>query len=168
MTDEASVANDQKKSVVERDYIPMAMGVEKLAVPEKPGFHRRWFRDNPGRILRAQRAGYQFVQQGEVDVVNTDLGGDAKNSGSTDLGTRVSVVSGEGISEVTGQPNRLILMEIPLDLYQLSRKVVEERNDTIADALTGRDIENDETQYLDKVRTKVPDFFKKKKPKLRG
>lgn len=168
MTDEASVANDQKKSVVERDYIPMAMGVEKLAVPEKPGFHRRWFRDNHGRILRAQRAGYQFVQQGEVDVVNTDLGGDAKNSGSTDLGTRVSVVSGEGISEVTGQPNRLILMEIPLDLYQLSRKVVEERNDTIADALTGRDIEDDETQYLDKVRTKVPDFFKKKKPKLRG
>lgn len=168
MTDEANVANAQKKAVVERDYIPMASGVEKLAVPEKPGFSRRWFRDNPGRIMRAQRAGYQFVHKDEVDVYNTDLGGDAKNSGNTDLGTRVSIVSGEGINETTGQPNRLILMEIPLHLYERSRQIVEERNDSIADALTGRNIEDDENQYIDKKRTKAPDFFKKKKPKLRG
>lgn len=135
-TPETNPANNKQTSVVPKNFQPMSAGVKKLEVPEKEGYHRRWFRGDLGRIAKAQRAGYTFVDPQEVSLNNFDLGGDANASGNTDMGSRVSVISGDGADE-TGQPSRMYLMECPDHLYELSRSYVEDRNLSIADALKG-------------------------------
>lgn len=35
---------------------------QSLAAPERPGFHRHWFNDIPGRLQEAARAGYVQVK----------------------------------------------------------------------------------------------------------
>lgn len=139
-------ANEKPQGSLPPGYVPMSQGVLSLEVPEKDGYHRRWFRGDPGRIQRALRAGYRFVDPTEVSLNNFDLGGDASASGNTDMGTRVSLISGDE-ADATGQPQRLYLMECPLELYEHSRNLVEERNDSVAAALRGGAIgnENDET-----------------------
>jgi hypothetical protein len=124
------------KLEIPSDFQPMTSSVLRLEVPKKDGYHRHWFRGNPERIARAQKAGYRFVDSTEVNINNFDLGGDAKVSGSTDLGTRVSVISGDDV-DATGQPGKLYLMECPEHLYQLGKKILDERVDDIATALRG-------------------------------
>ena len=92
---EQNPASDVKVSEIPEGYIPMSAPVQRLQVPEMPGWKLHWFRGEPGRIARAQRAGYRFVEENEVRVNNFDLGGSKDNSGNTDLGTRVSIEAGE-------------------------------------------------------------------------
>lgn len=166
-------ANKKEKAALPPGYQPMSAATKKLDVPEREGFHRRWIRGEPGRIAKAQRAGYVFVENDAVTVNNRDLGGDAKQSGNTDLGTRVSVISGDGVG-FDGQPDRLYLMECPLEYYEYSRSLVQERNQSVADALTtGRiGIENEEgsdakQRYMGD-RSNIPDFFNSNKRKRRS
>ncbi|MBT9137980.1 MAG: hypothetical protein DDT31_00524 [Syntrophomonadaceae bacterium] len=143
-------ANEVETSVFPKGFQPMSSITQKLEVPERPGYHRRWFRSDPGRIAKAQRAGFRFVSYDEASLVNFDLGGDAKNSGNTDLGTRVSIISGDGAdagtrvsiisgdgADATGQVGRLYLMECPMEFYEVSRKLVEDRNESVAEMLRG-------------------------------
>lgn len=165
-------ANKKEKSALPPGYQPMSAATKKLEVPEREGFHRRWIRGEPGRIAKAQRAGYTFVNSDDVTVNNHDLGGDAKQSGNTDLGTRVSVISGDGVG-FDGQPDRLYLMECPLEYYEYSRSLVQERNQSVADALTTGRIgeENEEGSDASKrylgARANIPDFFNPNKRKRR-
>jgi hypothetical protein len=129
-------ANEKSKVTLPAGYQPMSNGSKKLEVPARDGYHRRWFRGDAGRIAKAKRAGYEFVDPSEVELNNFDLGGDAKDSGNTDMGSRVSVVSGDGTDEA-GQPYRLYLMECPLEIYEYGRSKLQERNDSIADAISG-------------------------------
>lgn len=129
--------NPANASDIPADFQPMDSAIQRLEVPKKDGFHRHWFRGNPERIARAQKAGYRFVDPNEVNINNFDLGGDAKESGNTDLGSsRVSVISGDDL-DTTGQPGRLYLMECPEHLYQISKKSLEDRNEGVAAALRG-------------------------------
>src|SRR5215467_14955242 len=114
MSDNA--ANDVKVSEIPLGYMPMSAPIQRLQVPKKDGYVRYWFRGEPARIQRALQAGYQFVHPDDVKVNNFDLGGDAKVSGNTDLGSRVSITSGAD-TDPNGNPNRLYLMEIPEELY---------------------------------------------------
>lgn len=163
-------ANNKDKKVLPEGFMPMSSASKTLEVPEKPGYHRRWFRGEPGRIARAQRAGYTFVHPDDVELNNFDLGGDAKTSGNSDLGTRVSVISGDG-ADSTGQASRMYLMECPLEYYEASRAIIEDRNEAIADALKGGTTSggDEETagdagnRYLDKERTSIPKLFTKKR-----
>ncbi len=160
----ANPANAVERSVIPKDFQPMSAGVRKLEVPERPGFHRRWIRSDAGRIAKAQRAGYRFVDADAVDLNNFDLGGDAKESGNTDLGTRVSVISGDG-ADATGQPGRLYLMECPIEYYEASRSIIDDRNEAIAETLRGGNAgrgQNGESSYdAEKRYTKgsMPDLF---------
>ena len=161
-------ANEKPKGALPPGYMPMSMGAMSLEVPEKDGYHRRWFRSDPGRIQRALRAGYRFVEPDEVSLNNFDLGGDASASGNTDLGSRVSIISGDG-PDATGQPSRLYLMECPLELYEHSREIIVERNDSIAAALRGDGIgqEGEETsvdrkrRYTNRDQNRLDLFTKK-------
>lgn len=168
----ANPANNKEKSMLPPGYVPMSQGAQTLAVPEKDGYHRRWFRSDPGRIARAQRAGYTFVDPQEVELYNTDLGGDANVSGNTDMGTRVSVISGDE-PDSTGQPARMYLMECPLELHEYSREILADRNEGIAEALRGGKIgagNDDETardQQNRYVKGDVPDLFNPNKRKNR-
>lgn len=119
-----------------KGYKPMSSAMLRLEVPEKKGYHRHWFRGTPQRLQRAQQAGYRFVDPKDVDVNNFDLAGDSAKSGSTDLGTRISVTSGDD-SGNPGQPTRLYLMECPQEFYEYAQKVLEKGVDLIAETLRG-------------------------------
>lgn len=42
---------------------PFGARRQKLAYPDRPGFHRHWFHDTPGRIQSAIEAGYAHVKE---------------------------------------------------------------------------------------------------------
>lgn len=166
MKEQQSPANG--KLELPKNYKPMSTATLRLEVPNKPGWHRHWFRGTPGRLARAQQAGYRFVDQGDCDVNNFDLAGDSKAAGSTDLGSRVSVSAGDEGS-VEGQAGRMYLMECPENLFEHSQEILGERLDKIADALKGgmvgagekgetpRDVAN---RYM--KNTKSPSLFTKR------
>ena len=157
-------ANLKEKANLPPGYQPMSAGTKKLETPPRDGYHRRWFRGDATRLAKAQRAGYTFVQPEDVDLNNFDLGGDAKTSGNTDMGTRVSVIAGDDL-DPTGQPGRLYLMECPEELYEYSRSIIEDRNESVAEALRGGKLglgHDGETRFDQDqryVKGKVPDLF---------
>lgn len=164
----------------ERVRVPMTVPVQKLAAPEIPGFFLYWMRGTPDRLQQANRAGFEFVTEEEMQVNNTSLGGDASKSGSTDLGSRVSVLantSGDGEIDGSGQPVRLYLMKQKWEWHLEDQKLLEDQNQGIANALTsafrsGAPLQgaadgerpDDVTQrYVDPRRTRIPDLFKPKR-----
>lgn len=168
-------ANAEQTPAAARTRIPMSVPIQRLQVDELPGYHLHWMLGTPERLMQAQKAGYDFVSHDEIHVNNLQLGGDAATSGTTDLGTRVSTLASIGSSGETdgsGQPLRLYLMKIKEDWYLEDQRILEQRNDSIAAALTAgmtgsqNDAAGDaQHRYVDKSRTKIPDMFK---PKRRG
>lgn len=124
------------KPAGERRRVPMSVPVQRLAVPEIPGYHLHWFLGTPDRIQRAEQGGYEFVSDEEIAVNNRDLGGDTASSGNTDLGGRVSVVSGDEVGK-DGQPTRLVLMKIRQEWWEEDQKRLEDQNERIAQAIRG-------------------------------
>jgi hypothetical protein len=157
-------AETKKKFTLPENYQPMSAGTPRLDVPEREGYQRRWFRGDVGRVQRAMQAGWTFVDTSDVKLNNFDLGGDAKASGNTDLGTRVSVISGDE-ADSTGQPSRMYLMECPDELYEYGRSFLEDRNESVAEALrggkigAGNDGETRKDQSNRYVKGEVPDLF---------
>lgn len=41
--------------------IPFGAHEQRLHLEKREGFHRHWFNDRPGRVQRAEAAGYAFV-----------------------------------------------------------------------------------------------------------
>lgn len=163
MINETNPANNIEHQVIPDDYIPMSAPIQRLQVPKKDGYVRYWFRGDAGRIQRAMQAGYRFVDQNEVKVNNFDLGGDAKKSGSTDLGSRVSIITGDQTFD--GQPARLYLMEIPEELYEKGQAYLTQANESVAAALRSGLIGSDDVgdSKADKAarytKSGVPDFL---------
>lgn len=129
-----SPANAPAKSLPEKQRIPMSLPVQKLAAPEIPGFHTHWMRGDAQRIAQALRAGYTFVEQDEVDMNTVGVADSAESSGHTDLGSRVSVVSG---TDEKGGAQRLYLMKLPKELREQDEAVLGQRQEAIAAQLRG-------------------------------
>ena len=159
----------------ERKRIPMSLPQQKLQVPEIPGYHLHWMRGDAQRLQQAVNAAYEFVGRDEVSLNDVSVGGDATKTGSSDLGDRVSVVSGD--LDEQNKPVRLYLMKQRLEYYLEDQKLLQATNDRVASALTaayrdgnvggaaiGEQAEDMNTRYVDKKRTKLPDFFRKKRP----
>jgi len=166
-----NVASDSTPTSAERKRIPMSVPVQRLEVPEIPGYHLHWFLSTAERLQRATDGGYEFVDEREVLINNVSLGGDSTASGNTDMGSRVSVVSGQEVGK-DGQPTRLVLMKLKQEWWEEDQKLVEARNTKVRDALLGgmigaeQDVGNDSRhRYVDKARSQIPDFFKPKRPK---
>ncbi len=162
-------SNTNGKTKAERKRVPMSVPVQRLEAPEMPGFHLHWFLGTAERLQRAIDGGYEFVDEREIKINNVSLGGDSAVSGNTDLGSRVSVVSGQEIGK-DGQPTRLVLMKIRLEWYEEDQKLVDDRNEQIAAALRGGDLGAEKEasgdarhRYVDKSRTQIPDLFKPKR-----
>ncbi len=163
-------ANSPVKSTAERKRIPMSLPVQKLQVPDIPGFHLHWMRGDQARIQQAQQAGYEFVRPEEIHVNNVGIGNNSVTSGNTDLGSLVSIVGG-GIGD-DNQPVRLVLMKIKEEWWQEDQEVAQKRNDSVRDALVGGQLgaalaaDRGETnlRYVDKSKTKLPAMFTKKIP----
>lgn len=150
-----------------KGFRPMTSATLRLEVPQRDGFHRHWFRGTPERIARAQQAGYRFVDKEDLgeDAVNSfDLAGSSEESGSTDLGSRISVISGDDIGS-NGQPGRLYLMECPMEYYEAAQQVLSDRNDSVAEALRGGKIgagqagETSSDASKRYMKEKAPDFL---------
>tara|TARA_R110000868_G_scaffold198249_1_gene444567 strand:+ start:1291 stop:1800 length:510 start_codon:yes stop_codon:yes gene_type:complete len=166
------MSNDTKNPAnvpeLPKGYRPMTSATMRLEVPERDGYHRHWFRGTGERLARAQQAGYTFVNPADTQVNNFDLGGDSNDSGNTDLGSRVSIVSGDELDN-SGQPGRMYLMECPEHLYDYSQKILEERNESVAEALrggklgTGYDGETGTDSQNRYVKGKSPDLFTPRK-----
>lgn len=123
----------------EESRIPMSLPHMMLEVPEIDGYVMHWFADRPGRISRAIAAGYTFVEQEEVKINNFGLASDLnKESGNTDMGSRVSVHG--GVAEGGGS-ERLYLMKIKKEWYDKDMMLREESSDrvvkTLRQGLTG-------------------------------
>ena len=158
-------ANVPQKAKVERDRIPMSLPQQKLAVPEIPGYHLHWMRGTPSRIGQALRAGYEFVNEGEVDVIGHGVA-DIK-SGNTDMGTRVSVSAGQHVGE-DGNEERLYLMKIKQEWWESDQKALEDRNEQIAATLRGGQVDggaggDTSNRYIPEVHKKgVAELFNRK------
>lgn len=155
-----------------RRRIPMTVPTRKLEVPPIPGYYLYWHNGSPSDLQKALDAGFEFVNESEVKPNNRALGGDATKSGSTDLGTRVSIVAGDETGS-DGQPVRLYLMKQKLEYYEEDQAILRQRNAAVAEALTsafhkgvvgGKESgeANDDTQKRYVKQAKLPDFFKPK------
>lgn len=129
-------ANAAPKKSVERARIPMSVPMQKLQVPEIQGYHLHWMLDQGGRIQQAIRAGYEFVEQEEVELNNFGLADDASKSGNTDLGSRVSISAGADLGQ-DGTEQRLYLMKIRQEWWEEDQRQLEARNEQIAASLRG-------------------------------
>lgn len=58
----------------EDNRVPFGSFTQRLAYPERPGYHRHWFNDSPGRIMRALMAGYKHVQDHDGKNVERPVG----------------------------------------------------------------------------------------------
>lgn len=136
LNERSNPASRPGRTSAERQRIPMSVPVQKLMVPEIPGYHLHWFRGTPDRLGRALQAGYSFVTRDEVQINNLNIGDDSAEAGSNSLGDRVTVGAG---SEVTtdNQPMQLVLMKIPLEFWQEDQRFLEDRNEEIANAIRG-------------------------------
>ena len=103
----------------------------KLEVPERPGYHRRWFNDEPGRLAFAHDMAYDFVTDGTI------------KSDSPDKRVRRFVGS------VDGHPLYAYLMECPLEEYEAGKLEKREATLTVDKAIAaGRDMDGRlENQY---------------------
>lgn len=162
-------ANTEQKTLAERKRIPMSVPVQRLEAPDIPGYHLHWFNGTPERIQRAVDGGYEFVDERDMRLNSVGLGNESTHSGNTDMGSRVSVISGQEVGR-DGQPIRLILMKIRQEWYEEDQKLVDDRNELVAASLRGGTIGSEKDQandtnhrYVDKSRTAIPDFFKPKR-----
>ena len=157
-------------SVTERTRIPMSVPLARLAVQEIPGYHLHWFNGTADRISRALQAGYEYVEQEEVLMNSQSLGSDPAIDGNTDLGTRVSHIAG-GVDD-NGQPSRLYLMKLKEEWWQADQKALTSEGSRLEGVRKGllggilggeKQSPEDQAQtYLDKTRTKIPDFLKRR------
>lgn len=73
----------------------------KLKFPERPGYHRRWVNDKPGRLAMFQELAYDFVSDPNIKSDSSD--------------SRVCRLVG---TQDGGAPQNAYLMETPLAEYQ--------------------------------------------------
>lgn len=121
-------ANAVEKRAQDVARVPMDLPNLKLAVPPMPGFYLYWhLGKNTGRALRA---GYTFVEEGEVEIEQSGIANGKEVTGSTDLGTRISVSAGEAGDK--DNEERLYLMKLPIDLHEADMQAKTAKNEEIA------------------------------------
>lgn len=153
----------------ERKRIPFDGPTLKLAAPEIPGYVLYWFLDSPGRIERALQAGYEYVDESEVQVNNRTLGSGVLENGSADMGTRVSVIAGGRDVDSRGNATKHYLMKIKEEWWREDQEAKlgpGSRLDGVRKALLagmlgreGQRGEDNAQVYVDTKRTKIPDYL---------
>lgn len=114
----------------DRQRIPMSVPSRKLEVAEIPGWHLYWFLES--NIPRAIQGGYEFVQANEVQLNQQNVATDRSVSGNADLGGQVKIVAG---ASERGGAEHLVLMKIKEEWYNVDRKQIEARNQSVLEAI---------------------------------
>lgn len=55
--------SDDTPPAQRRERKPFGALEQRMVAPERPGYRRYWFNDEPGRIIRAKEAGYEHVEE---------------------------------------------------------------------------------------------------------
>lgn len=134
MTPQTSPAAARESRVTEASRRPLTLPSLTLEVPEIPGYYLYWFLGH--QVDRAQEAGYEFVDNDEVTLNNKRVGDSVETSGSSDMGTRVSVAAG-GLIKGTAEPQRMYLMKLRQEWREKDLADLEKRNESIAASLRG-------------------------------
>lgn len=82
---------------------------DQMTVESKPGFVRRWVNDLTNRIEKFRKAGWEIVDDTDIQV---GVDGVASNNVSLGSGARKNVGRTRG-----GENSQAVLMEIPQELY---------------------------------------------------
>lgn len=114
--------------------VPFGEQEQRLAYPKQPGFRLYWFNDDPGRVKRAQAAGYTFVRD------------EATNE-------PVAQITGK----VDGRGRNSYLMKQPLEFYIQDRiKAARKHDERLEDIRRGRsEPEHAEGRYVPDGRIKI-------------
>jgi len=131
----ANPANPQLTRVTAENRVPMGGPEQQLAVPEIEGYVLHWFLDSPGRIPRALAAGWEFVNRGEVQLVDRGYASNPGGDGNSDLGSRVSVYGSPG--DRGEAVRQLYLMKIRKDWYDSDMALRQKETDAVVAALKG-------------------------------
>jgi len=156
-----TIANTRQTRITESGRIPMSLPILKLAVPDIPGYHTHWMRGDAARIHQARKAGYEFVENDEVDMANMDLAGGDDVSGNTDLGTRVSISAGSEIGK-DGQPERLILMKIRQEWWEADQAILGDKQEELAATMRGEGV-GGESYIPEHAKKTVSTMFTRKR-----
>ena len=152
-------ANATPHAKGDRKRIPMSVPRRKFEVPDIPGYHLHWIKES--NIPRALAAFYEFVDYNEVPTNQLNVGMDTDSSGSTDLGSRISLVSGTAND---GRPERSYLMKLKEEYWLQDRELIDGREaERLGQIFRGEKIIGSEkdnavdqgTRYVDRERTKA-------------
>lgn len=135
----------------------MSVPTRRLEATDIPGFHLHWFVDR--NIHRAIQAGYEFVDDKEVELNQHGVATSSEISGNADMGSRVRVVAGEGQD---GKGEYLTLMKIKEEWFREDQAALEKRNASILEQIfrgekiytaEGELQEDKNLRYIDRDRT---------------
>jgi hypothetical protein len=112
--------------------IPFGVREQKLAWVKVPGFHLHWFNDEPGRVARAQAAGYTHVLSGQGRNVATIVGTDR-----------------------AGKPLSAFLMKLPQEWYDEDMAALESEQATILAAIKAGQFKSGQNAYVPQQGIKV-------------
>jgi hypothetical protein len=130
---EKNPANAVSTRVTDETRVPMRGPELRLEIPEIEGYKCYWFLDQPGRIARALKAGWEFVTNDEVTLTCRGFADTMTTNGSTDLGNRVSV---HGAVGEHGAHLRQYLMKIKKEWWEHDEQLKLGNTDRVVEALT--------------------------------
>lgn len=134
-TDPAPVSSGRPMTREQRR--PFGSQRQKLAYPIRPGFHRHWFNETPGRLQEAEMAGYKYVLDKEGLKV-------CRPVGVTDAGGALMAY----------------LMEIPEEWFNEDMSAQQARVDEVDKAIRRGDVEGkvgEEGRYVPRTGIKISD-----------
>lgn len=149
-----------RPSAFPKDFkrIPMSVPQQRLHVPDLPGYHLHWFLEK--RVPRAMQGGYERVDNREVHVNQLNVGTSGQISGSSDLGSHITLYA--GVDE-QGNPESLVLMKIRNEWWEEDQRALAEeaakrlggifRGENIINGANAVSNEDSSVRYVDQERS---------------
>jgi len=130
----APVDDEEAKAIAEiarRRASAPRVGSQKMGVPQRVGWVRRWFNDSPGRIATKRQQGWEFVKNPET-------------------GENWMMVVNNAMTEAGGLKG--YVMEIPLQFYKEDQDAKQKNLDAIDEQIYGGTYneEPDDKRYVPK------------------
>jgi len=129
--------------------IPLGAPTQKLSVPQAQDDKEhvyRWINDKPGRLQRAEQAGYEFVEDPTLQV------GEGSDNGNSARDSRVSRLVGRNEK---GGEQYAYLMRIKREWYEEDQEAKQEAIDEVDEAIRHGRHKAGENSYVPKDGIKM-------------
>lgn len=132
LTGHSGVHVRRQKKADRSKRVPLGTPHRKLTADIPDGKVGRWVNDRGGRLMQAQRGGYEFV----TDDINI---GEGSENANTDLGSKISQVVG---TKEDGTPQTSYLMVIDKDMYDADQAEKQNQVDGIDESIKQGALQN--------------------------